>query len=96
MTFFETRKKIERNPRKRIYEWLNAGNNWERAEYESFAQIAREIGISPGALSYNLRVILYHELGFRDIRTVDVHRAERQRERREQKKLERQMKGALS
>ena len=82
MRLFETRTNIERNPRKRIYEWLNEGNNWDRAEYESFAQIAREIGISAGALAHNLRYILMHEWDLNSFDSVDALRKDRQAERR--------------
>lgn len=75
--------KIERKPRPSIYAWLNEDYNWERAEWESFAQIAREVGISAGALAHNLRVILYQEIGFRSFRSVDQYREEKKRLRRE-------------
>ena len=73
--------KIERNPRPRIRAWLDEGDNWDRAEYESFAQIAREVGISAGALTYNLRLILSWEWGM-NMNSVDAVRKDRQEERK--------------
>ena len=85
MRLFQTRTRIERNPRERIYEWLNEGNNRDRAEYESFAQIAREVGISAGALAHNLRYILMHEWELNSFHSVDALRKDRQEERRANK-----------
>lgn len=74
--------RIERNPVPRIRGWLDAGNNWDRAEYVSYSQIAREVGISRGALTYHLRIILKVAWDLASYEAVDDLRSERQRERR--------------
>lgn len=74
---------IERNPAPRIWAWLDEDNNWDRAEYESYSQIAREVGISRGALTYHLRIILKVQWDLASYEAVDALREDRQRERRE-------------
>ena len=74
---------IERNPAPRIRAWLDRDDNWERAEGESFRQIAREIGIAPNTVAYWLRLILKAELGFETYAGLDAYREEKKRLRRE-------------